>query len=513
LNYLLGIDIGTSSTKTVLFDERGEIIASATDVYPLYQPRGGWAEQDADDWWNAAVTTIKEILAKSKVNPKDIKGIGLSGQMHGLVMLGKDGRPLRKSIIWCDQRTSLECDQITSLVGEEKLVEITANPALTGFTASKIMWVKNHEPEIYSQCKKILLPKDYIRYKLTGEFATEVSDASGMQLLDVPKRQWSSYVLEKLGIDADLLGKVYESPEITGAVTKEASEICGLAQGTPVAGGAGDQAASAVGNGIVKKGVVSATIGTSGVVFAHLDNIAIDKKGRTQTFCHAVPGAWHIMGVTNTAGFSYKWFRDNFMTSEKFTAEQLETNPNAIIDKIAATSPAGANGLIYLPYLMGERAPHLDVNCRGVFFGLSSMHVKKDLLRAVMEGVIFSMNDCLNIIREMGTSPSSIYAAGGGANSPLWRQMMADIMGIEIAVNNSTESGALGVAILAGVGAGIYKDVVSACDSIIRKQDSQTYQEQNRSLYEEMYKIYRSLYTSLKKDFVDLAKINQKFFV
>jgi len=291
LNYLLGIDIGTSSTKTVLFDEKGEITTSATDVYPLYQPRNGWAEQDADDWWNAAVTTIKEVLAKSKVNPKDIKGIGLSGQMHGLVMLGKNNKPLRKSIIWCDQRTSLECDQITSLVGEEKLIEITANPALTGFTASKIMWVKNNEPEIYNQCKKILLPKDYIRYKLTGEFATEVSDASGMQLLDVPKRQWSSYVLEKLGIDINMLGKVYESPQVTGTVTKEAAGLCGLAEGTPVVGGAGDQAASAVGNGIVKKGVISATIGTSGVVFAHLDNIAIDKKGRTQTFCHAVPGA------------------------------------------------------------------------------------------------------------------------------------------------------------------------------------------------------------------------------
>jgi xylulokinase len=316
-----------------------------------------------------------------------------------------------------------------------------------------------------------------------------------------------------LDIDIDLLVKVYESPEITGELTKEAAESCGLCAGIPVVGGAGDQAASAIGNGIVKKGVVSATIGTSGVVFAHLDDIAIDKKGRVHTFCHAVPGTWHVMGVTQGAGLSYKWFRDNFMTAEKFTAEQLDANPNAIIDKIAATSPAGANGLLYLPYLMGERTPHLDANCRGVFFGLSGMHTKKDLLRAVMEGVVFSMNDCLGIIREMGTSPNTIYAGGGGANSPLWRQMMADIMGIEIALNNSAESGALGVAILAGVGAGIYKDVVSACDSIIRKTDSQTYNEQNKNLYGEMYKIYKSLYTSLKKDFMDFAKINQKFFV
>jgi xylulokinase len=428
-------------------------------------------------------------------------------------MLGKDKKPIRRSIIWCDQRTALECEEITSLVGAEKLIEITANPALTGFTASKIMWVKNHEPGIFAQCEKILLPKDYIRFKLTGEFATEVSDASGMQVLDIPKRQWSGYVLDKLGINIDLLGKLYESPEITGTVTKEAAEACGLCEGIPVVGGAGDQAASAIGNGIVKEGVLSATIGTSGVVFAHLNNIAIDKQGRVHTFCHAVPGAWHVMGVTQSAGLSYKWFRDNFMPCEKIAAEQLDTDPNILIDKIAGTVPAGANGLIYLPYLMGERTPHLDADCRGVFFGLSGMHEKKDLLRAVMEGVAFSMNDCLNIIREMGTSPSFIYAGGGGANSPLWRQMMADIMGIEIAVNNSTESGALGVAILAGVGAGVYKDVVSACDSIVKRQDSQVCQEKNKNLYEDMYKIYGNLYKSLKKDFTALAKINRKFFV
>ena len=513
MSYLLGIDIGTSSTKTVLFDLKGGIIESATDFYPMYQPYNGWAEQDPEDWWNAVVTTVSEVIAKAKIDAKEIKGVGLSGQMHGLVMLDKSGKSIRKSIIWCDQRTALECEQITSLVGEDKLIEITANPALTGFTASKIMWIKNNEPENYNKCAKILLPKDYIRYKLTGEFATEVSDASGMQLLDVPNRKWSGYVLEKLGIDEGLLGKVYESPEITGTVTSEAAGLCGLAAGTPVAGGAGDQAASAIGNGIVKQGVVSATLGTSGVVFAHLDSIAIDKKGRVHTFCHAVPGAWHIMGVTQGAGFSFKWFRDNFMTGEKYTAEQLGTDPNIIVDKIAATSPAGANGLIYLPYLMGERTPHLDANCRGVFFGLSAMHEKKDMLRAVMEGVIFSMNDCLGIIKEMGSAPDTVYAAGGGANSMLWRQMMADIMGVDIALNNSTESGALGVAILAGVGAGVYKDVAGACASIIKKRDSQGYNDANKDLYEEMYKIYQSLYGSLKKDFVELAKINQKFFI
>ena len=509
MGYLLGIDIGTSSTKTVLFDTKGEVITSALDFYPMYQPKNGWAEQDPDDWWNATVTSVKEVMSKSKISPKEIHGIGLSGQMHGLVMLGEDNKPLRRSIIWCDQRTALECEQITSLVGEEKLIEITANPALTGFTASKIMWVKNNEPDIYRKCKKILLPKDYIRFKLTGEFATEVSDASGMQLLDIPKRQWSDYVLGKLDIDKSLLAKVYESPEVTGTVTSEVAALCDLCEGIPVVGGAGDQAASAIGNGIVKKGVVSATIGTSGVVFAHLDNISIDAKGRVHTFCHAVPNTWHIMGVTQSAGLSYKWFRDNFMTAEKFTADQLDANPNAIIDKIAATSPPGANGIIYLPYLMGERTPHLDPNARGVFFGLSGMHKKNDLLRAVMEGVVFSLFDCLNIIREMGNSPNCVFAGGGGANSPLWRQMMADTFGIDIAVNTSTESGALGVAILAGVGAGVFKDVVSACDSIIRMQDSQSPINNNRRLYSEMYNIFTSLYSSLKKDFVNLAKITQ----
>ena len=511
--YLLGIDIGTSSTKSVLFDLGGGVVASAVDVYPMYQPKNGWAEQDAEDWWEATKTSVREVMAKSKIDAKEIKGIGLSGQMHGLVMLGADMRPLRRSIIWCDQRTALECEQITSLVGADKMIEITANPALTGFTASKIMWVKNNEPEIYDKCKKILLPKDYIRFKLTGEFATEVSDASGMQLLDVPNRRWSGYVTDKLGIDLGLLAKVHESPEITGTVTKEAAQACGLCAGIPVVGGAGDQAASGVGNGIVKSGVVSATIGTSGVVFAHLDRPEIDKAGRVHTFCHAVPGAWHVMGVTQGAGLSYKWFRDNFMTPEKYTAEQLAKDPNAIIDQIAKTSPAGANGLIYLPYLMGERTPHLDADCRGVFFGLSGMHEKKDLLRAVMEGVVFSMNDCLGIIREMGASPGFVYAAGGGANSALWRQMMADIMGIEIAVNTSTESGALGVAILAGVGAGVYKDVASACDAIIRQRDSQTCDQKNSALYAGMYKVYQNLYRSLKKDFADLAKITQTFYV
>ena len=306
--FYIGIDLGTSGTKTVLFDREGHALASATIEYPLYQPQNGYAEQDPDDWWNAAAGTIKIVLEKSGVSASDIGGIGISGQMHGLVMLDKDGKVIRRSIIWCDQRTAQECEEITEKVGAKRLIEITANPALTGFTASKILWVRNNEPENYARCAKILLPKDYVRYKLTGEFATEVSDASGMQLLDISNRCWSDEVLEKLDIDKNLLGKVYESPDITGYVTEEAAALTGLKAGTPVVGGAGDNAAAAVGTGVVEDGKAFTTIGTSGVVFAHSSTVSIDPKGRVHTFCCAVPGQWHIMGVTQGAGLSLKWF-------------------------------------------------------------------------------------------------------------------------------------------------------------------------------------------------------------
>ena len=328
MEYLIGIDLGTSGTKTVLFD-RLKVIASATVEYPMYQERNGWAEQDPLDWWHASCETLQSVIQQGGVDPRDIKGLGISGQMHGLVMLDKQGRVLRRSIIWCDQRTARQCEEITQRVGKERLIQITANPALTGFTASKILWVRENEPELYAQCAHILLPKDYVRYMLTGEFATEVSDASGMQLLDVPHRCWSQEVLEKLDIDPALLAKVYESPEITGAITPEAAALTGLAAGTPVVGGAGDNAAAAVGTGVVADGKAFTTIGTSGVVFAHTDNISIDPQGRVHTFCCAVPGAWHVMGVTQGAGLSLKWFRDNFCQAEKDTAAGMGVDPTS----------------------------------------------------------------------------------------------------------------------------------------------------------------------------------------
>ena len=503
--YVIGVDLGTSGTKTVLFDETGKVIASHTIEYPMYQPQNGYAEQDPADWREAAFQTIHAVMQTSGVKPEDVRGIGLSGQMHGLVMLDEGGNVLRRSIIWCDQRTAAECDEITEKVGAKRLIEITANPALTGFTASKILWVRNHEPEIYAKCRHILLPKDYVRYCLTGEFATEVSDASGMQLLDIPKRQWSDEVLEKLGIDKSLLAKVYESPEVTGRLTADAAAKCGLNAGTIVVGGAGDNAAAAVGTGVVRDGRAFTTIGTSGVVFAHTSEITIDPKGRVHTFCCAVPGAWHVMGVTQGAGLSLKWFRDQFCDTEKATARLMGVDEYYLMDKAALASPIGANKLLYLPYLMGERTPHLDPNARGVFFGLSGMHTKRDMLRAVMEGVTYSLRDCVEVCREMGVNVSDIMACGGGGSSPVWRQMLADLYDCPVKTVDSKEGPALGVAILAMVGAGIYGSVPEACDAILRTANVQEPVAENVPEYEKYYQMYRKLYPALKAQFAELA--------
>jgi len=505
--YLIGVDIGTSGTKTVLFDEKGNTIASALKEYPMYQPKVGWAEQDPEDWWNATWTTIREVIDKSGVSAEDIKGVGLSGQMHGAVLLDKDDKVLRRSIIWCDQRSAKECDEITEIIGKERLIEITANPALTGFTASKVMWVKNNEPEIFEKVRKILLPKDYVRFRLTGEYATEVSDASGMQFMDIPRRTWSEEVVTKLGLEMSMLAKLYESPEVTGTITESVAQLTGLKVGTPVVGGAGDQAAGAVGNGIVKSGVVSSTIGTSGVVFAHSDTVSIDPKGRVHTFCHAVPGAWHIMGVTQGAGLSLKWFRDNFCMEEIRTAELMGIDPYVLMDQEADRVDVGSNGLIYLPYLMGERTPHLDPDARGVFFGLSAKHTKADMIRAILEGVVFSLRDCLDIIKEMGVEVKEVRASGGGGKSKIWRQMQADVFNSSITTINSSEGPALGVAILAGVGAGIYESVPQACEAVIQVKTVQKANCELNKRYEKFYAIYRQLYNSLKNDFKALAKI------
>lgn len=498
MSYLLGIDIGTSGTKTLLFSEDGNAIASQTAEYPLYQPKNGWAEQKPEDWWHAVAETISAVLKKSGINAADISGLGMSGQMHGLVMLDGNNKVLRPAIIWCDQRTAEECIEIERLVGKERLIEITANPALTGFTASKIMWVKRHEPELFAKCCHILLPKDYIRFMLTGEFATEVSDAGGMQLLDVPNRCWSDEVLDKLGIPKEWLGRVYESVEITGYITEKAAALTGLKQGTPVVGGAGDNAAAAVGMGVVKDGRGFVTIGTSGVVFAHTSSMHRDPEGRIHTLCAAVPGEWHIMGVTQAAGLSLKWFKDNFCTAEMLEAKRSRQSVYALLDGMAAEVPAGANGLFYLPYLMGERTPHMDSNVRGAFVGLSASHTRADMIRAVMEGVTYSLKDCLNIFSEAGVSVQSMLACGGGASSDLWRQMLADSFECPIACTRSSEGAALGAALLAGTGTGVYKTVAEACDTVCKTAQTCLPRKENIPIYRQKQSLYDSLYPALK---------------
>ncbi len=508
MRYVIGIDIGTSGTKTVLFDEMGKVISSALAEYPLYQPKNGYAEQDPADWRKAASSTIRKVITESRINSSEIAGIGLSGQMHGLVMLDEKGEVLRRSIIWCDQRTAAEVDEMNEKLGREKLIEITANPALTGWTAAKILWVKNNEPDIFSKCRHILLPKDYIRYKLTGEYATEVSDASGMQLLDVPNRCWSEEVCRALGIDMSMLAKVYESCEVTGKISRAAAELTGLAEGTIVVGGAGDNAAAAVGTGVVTDGKAFTTIGTSGVVFAHMSNVLIDIKGRVHTCCAAVPGCWHIMGVTQGAGLSLKWFRDNFCQAEKDTARLMGVDEYFLMDKEAETVPIGANRLIYLPYLMGERTPHLDPVARGMFFGLSAIHTKKDMLRAVMEGVAYSLRDCIEVCREMGIDVSDMMACGGGGTSSLWRQMLADLYACPVKTAVSKEGPALGAAILAMVGAGIYGSVPDACEKLVGVSKIQNPIEENVTVYEKYFRIYDEIYPAVKDEFSKLAQLS-----
>ena len=506
--YVIGVDCGTSGTKTVLFQEDGTPLSSVTIEYPMYQPQNGYAEQDPLDWKNAMLQSMRQVIAKSGVPKTEIKGIGISGQMHGLVMLDKDGQVLRKSIIWCDQRTEAEAEEMNRVVGREKLMEITANPALTGWTAAKILWVRNHEPEIYDKCRHILLPKDYLRYVLTGAFATEVSDASGMQLLDVPHRCWSKELLKMLQIDQDLLGKVYESCEVTGTLKAEIAELLGLSTQTVVVGGAGDNAAAAVGTGVVEDGKAFTTIGTSGVVFAHTSSMAMDTKGRVHTCCAAVPDSWHVMGVTQGAGLSLKWFRDNFCDAEKQTAKLMGVDEYYLMDKEAEQVPVGANRLLYLPYLMGERTPHLDPNARGVFFGLSAVHTKRDMLRAVLEGVTYSLRDCVEIFREMGIKVDDMMACGGGGTSPLWRSMLADLYHCPVKTLASKEGPALGAAILASVGAGIYSSVPEASKAIVKMDKTQMPQTENVPIYEAYYQLYREIYPALQNSFSKLSKLS-----
>jgi len=505
--YLMGIDIGTTGTKSLLIDDRGRVVASATAEYPLSIPRPGWAEQEPAHWWEATQTTVRELLGKSGVPAGEVAGVGLSGQMHGSVFLDGADEVIRPALLWCDQRTAKQCAWITEAVGEADLVAETCNPVLTGFTAPKIIWLRDEEPEHYARLRKVLLPKDYVRFQLTGEFATEVSDASGTSLLNIRERRWSQVVLDRIGLAPKLLPDVYESPEVSGRISAAAAAATGLAEGTPVVGGGGDQAAGAVGNGIVRTGVVSSTVGTSGVVFAHLDEPRMDERLRTHTFCHAVPGKWHVMGVVLSAGGSLRWWRDALCSEEKAVAERLGRDPYALITAEAAQAPPGAEGLVFLPYLTGERTPYPNPNARGVFFGLSLRHDKRHLARAVMEGVAYAMRDSFEIMSAMGTPMSQVRASGGGARSAEWLQIQADATGRPHVVVNVDEGPALGVALLAGVGAGVWSSVPEACDAAIRVERSCEPQSAHRALYDGGYALYQALYRQLESSFDAVAEL------
>jgi len=505
--YLIGIDVGTTGAKALLIDESGGVKASATIEYPLSTPRPNWAEQDPEEWWRATVGTIQEVLAEAGISGSDVAGLGLSGQMHGSVFLDASHQVIRPAILWCDQRTAAQCEWIHQAVGDEDVVRETCNPVLTGFTAPKIIWLRDEEPANYAQVAKVLLPKDYIRFRLTGEFATEVSDASGTSLLNVRRRRWSDVMLERTGIPKEWMPEVSESPEVSGHITAEVAELTGLAKGTPVVGGGGDQAAGAVGNGIVETGVVSSTVGTSGVVFAHLDEPLMDPELRTHTFCHAVPGKWHVMGVMLSAGGSFRWLRDSICQPEMEQAEAQGKDPYEVMTALAEDAPLGSEGLIFLPYLTGERTPYANPNAKGVFFGLTLRHTKAHLIRSAMEGVAFGMRDCLEIIRGMGVEITQVRASGGGARSKLWRQIHADVTGQAHVTINVDEGPALGVALLAGVGVGVWSSVPEACHATIQVVDQCDPQPAASDAYQGFYELYGQLYRQLEGSFDQVQQL------
>jgi xylulokinase len=485
----LGIDIGTGGSRALLVDAGGVLKGSFTAAHAdITMHQALWAEQDPDDWWRAAQLAIRGVLQQAGVAGSEVRGIGLSGQMHGLTLLDEDHKVIRPALIWCDQRSQPQVDYINAKVGKNKVLEWTANPVLTGFTLPKLLWVRDHEPAAYERVRQMLLPKDYIRFRLTGEFATEVSDASGTSLFDVVNRRWSQELANALSIDRSILPRVYESSEVSGTISAEAAGQTGLAVGTPVVGGGGDQAASAVGNGIVAPGIVSCTLGTSGVVFAHMEQVQYDPAGRVHTFCHAVPGKWHVMGVTQGAGLSLQWFRNQLAPGTSYDVLMLE----------AAGAKAGCDGLYWLPYLMGERTPHLDATIRGGWIGLTARHTRADLIRSLIEGVSYSQRDGLDIIESLGVTIRSIRASGGGANSSFWRQILADVFDKPVVTLTSQEGSAYGAALLALVGTKEFSSVPEVCGAVIEEQETMLPRPAETVIYREGHRTFQSLYPAVR---------------
>jgi len=504
MSYYLGIDLGTSSTKTILIDAAGKILAEASQAYPLYHPKPLWSEQDPEDWWKAVCKTVKATVAKAKVKPAAVKAIGISGQMHGSVFLDKNDKVIRKALLWNDQRTAAECEEIESRAGgKKKLIKMVANPALTGFTAPKILWLRNNEPKKFDRVRKVLLPKDDVRRRLTGDYATEVSDASGMLLLDVAKRKWSKPLLSKLELDEDLFGKVYESEDVTGNLTPAAAKALGLTTDCVVVGGAGDCAANAIGTGVVNSGNLSMSLGTSGVMFVHSDEMKVDPSGRLHTFCHAVRGKWHMMGVTLTAAGALNWFVETM--AKELAAGKKDPFKTLITE--AGKVDVGSEGLFFLPYLAGERTPHADPYARGSFVGLTLKHGRGHMTRSILEGVAYALRDSLAIIKGLDVSVKQIIASGGGAKSELWREIQSGVMGQPVVRINAEQGPAFGVALLAAVGGGEYKNVSAACKATIKVVEKTSSKAAARKKYDAAFPVFQDLYLSLKDDFRKIADL------
>ncbi len=509
-NYLLGIDIGTSGTRTLIIDEEGNIISSAIKEYPLYTPKPGWAEQDPMDWYEASIYTIKEALQKKDIKGSKIKSIGLSGQMHGSVFLDSANDVIRPALLWNDQRTEPQCKEIYDIFGYDNFIRLSYNKALPGFTAPKILWFRENEPESYKKLKKILLPKDFVRFMISGTYATEVSDAAGMLLMNIKERTWSSEILDGLKIKRNLLADIFESYEISSRLDAKTAKLTGLVEGTPIAGGGGDNAAGNVGSGIIKQGIISDSIGTSGVVFAHSDSPVYDPEGRLHSFCHAVPGKWHLMGVTLSAAGALKWYYDTYGPSRAIERKRPDLKKYKLLDAQAEQIPPGSEGLIFLPYLSGERTPYADSFARGVFFGISYIHNQNHFVRSIMEGVSFSQLDCLNIMRDLGINSENIVLIGGGSRSQVWKEMICDVFQVPIATLKNEEGPAFGAALLAGVGCGLYSSVEEAVRKSVKTTAVLQPDKKKKDIYKKTYKLYKSLYRSLKDDFKMLYDLQFK---
>jgi len=477
--------------------ELGKILGSGTEEHvPFASPKPGWAEQDPRDWWRAATIAVRKAIQASGVPGESVSCVGLSGQMHGAVLLDANHEVIRPALIWCDQRTEAQSKELEQRFGLDTLIHLTCNLPLTNFTLTKLLWVQEHEPDHWKRVRKIMLPKDYVRLRLSGDSAIDVADASGTLLLDVARRRWSTEVLSKTGIDIGFLPRLFESQEVCGAINQEGATATGLRPGTPVVAGAGDQAAGAVGIGITRPGLVSATIGTSGVVFAATDRPALDPKGRLHTFCHAVPERWHMMGVTQAAGLSLRWFRDNFGSGTDDGRDPYER-----LSEEAAKAPVGCEGAFWAPYLMGERTPHLDPSARAAFIGLTASHTRKHLVRAILEGVAYSLKDTFTIFNEINVPVQKIRLGGGGARSPLWRQIQADTYSHEIEILEAEEGAAYGAAILAGVGVKCWTSVDEACDAVVRVAKRVAPNMQNSEQMQRGYQIYQRIYPALHSIF------------